>query len=106
MSESIETKADFLPVAVGVAISVVFIIIDYFLLTNFLSIFGLLLASLIAGFLCKKPILYSIIYGALIGLIISLILQGLTGYYPTWPELIGKAIAGAVIGKFVSSKIM
>lgn len=105
MSENIEASVDFLPFVVGIALSIVFVIIDYFFLTNLLSLFGLLVASFIAGWLCKKPIVYSIVYGALIGLAISMILQGLTGFYPMWPELIGKGIVGAVVGKFIHSKI-
>ena len=98
MSGNIEKKIEILPIATGVVLSIVFIIIDSFLITNFL-------ASLIAGFLSKKPILFSIIYGALIGIIISLILYLTLGSCPGWAELIGKGIVGAIIGNVIGSKI-
>lgn len=104
MSENVETNPDFLPFAVGVGLSLVFLIIDYFLSANLLSLFGLLLAAFIAGFLSKKPILYSLVNGALIALAVSLILEGMHGHYLLWPELIGKGIVGAVIGNFIRSR--
>lgn len=103
MSDDIINNIEIFPIVVGVVISVIFVIIALFSGT-IVSIIGLILASAVAGFLCKNTTLYAIIYGAVIGLISSLSIGLITGIFNIFLLYIILGIFGAFVGKFIQSK--
>lgn len=103
MSEDIINNIEIFPIVVGVVISVIFVILALFSNTM-VSIIGLILASAIAGFLCRNTTVYAIIYGAVIGLIASLFIGLITGILNMFILYIVLGIFGAFVGKFIQSK--
>ena len=106
MNENGDIKDLFLPLAAGVVLSAVFLIIDSVFAASYLAFFGLLISAFAAGFMIKKPILYSIVCGAAIAVIVSLIVFAVAGGCPYWAELLGKGIVGALLGNVVRTKLL
>ena len=106
MVENSEINEIIIPLAAGIGLSVVFLLVDYLLAANYLIVFGLLVSAFVSGFLLKKPILYSIVTGAIVAIAASIIIAAIYGSCPAWAELLGKGIVAALIGNVIRSKLI